>query len=161
MEKISFAWHQCYIDANRNVFLFWGLILKVREVIEKRMRLQILKNLITYAILIFYLCTPMLDSIVCADCMGNAPFRGEATISHTQTLHVDVSYSKKGETHSNTTTEQGQKSFCSICANVLLGVEIYSPQVHILLAESYGTHIATPLSELHYSIHKPPPNFLA
>jgi len=151
---------KCYIQASRNVFLFWGLILKVRKVIEKRMRLQILKNLITYAILIFYICTPMLDSIVCADCMGNAPFRGEAAISHIQTSHVDVSYSKKGETRSNTTTEQGHKSFCSICANVLLGVEVYSSQVPILIVQRNDTHIAPPLSELHYSIHKPPPNFL-
>jgi hypothetical protein len=124
------------------------------------MRLQILKNFITYAIIIFYICTPMLDGMVCADCVGNAPLGGGLTISHMKTSHIDVSYSKKGQTRSSTNNEQGHKFFCSICANSILGFEVYSSQMPILVVQSVGTYIASPFSELHYSIHKPPPNSL-
>lgn len=124
------------------------------------MRLQIPKCLITYAIVLLYLCTPILDGMVCADCAGNAPLGGGVTISHMKTSHIDVSYYKKGQTRSSTDPEQGHKSFCSICSNSLMGVEVYVPQAPILLVKSVGTHIASPFSELHYSIHKPPPNSL-
>lgn len=123
------------------------------------MRLQIPKCFMTYAIVLFYLCTPMLDGTVCADCAG-APLGGGITISHMKTAHVDVNYSKKGQTRSNTDREQGHKSFCSICANSILGIEVYSSQEPILVVQSNETHMEPPLSELHYSIHKPPPNFL-
>jgi hypothetical protein len=102
-----------------------------------------LKRLTILAVLLIYLVTPMLDSMLCADCIGNVPFRGVTTISHIETSHVDVSYSKKG------------------CSNSILDTEIYSPQVHILVAKSDCITIEQPLSELHCSIHKPPQNFLA
>ncbi|MBP1750013.1 MAG: hypothetical protein H6Q52_2552 [Deltaproteobacteria bacterium] len=124
------------------------------------MRLQILKNFITYAILIFYICTPMLDGMVCADCIGNAPFRGEITISHMKTAHADVSYSQKGEKHSNTATEQGHKSFCSICANALMGTEISSINPPIVVVQCINPPALPVISELHYSIDKPPQNIL-
>jgi hypothetical protein len=124
------------------------------------MRLQRSKNLITYAIVLFYLCTPMLDSIVCADCIGNTPFLGEITKSYPNTSNVDVNYTKKGETQSNTATEQGHKSFCSICGNVLMGTEASSINQPIIVAQ-YDNPFALPaFSELHYSIDKPPQNIL-
>lgn len=120
-----------------------------------------LKRLTILAVLLIYLVTPMLDSMLCADCIGNVPFRGVTTISHIETSHVDVSYSKKGCSQSNTSTKQGHKFSCSICSNSILDTEIYSPQVHILVAKSDCITIEQPLSELHCSIHKPPQNFLA
>lgn len=124
------------------------------------MRLQRPKNLITYAILLVYLCTPMLDSIVCADCIGKTSFRGEITKSYPNTSNVDVSYTKKGETQSNTATEQGHKSFCSICANVLMGTEVSSVNPPIILTQCDNPRSLPAISELHYSINKPPQNFL-
>ncbi|MEE9914028.1 MAG: hypothetical protein K4571_20135 [Deltaproteobacteria bacterium] len=123
------------------------------------MRLQVHKNIITFAILLCYLCTPMLDSMVCADCMGNAPFRGEMTINHMKTSPDDVSSAKKGETQSNPATEQGHKSFCSICANVLMGTEVSSVNPPIISTQCDNPRALPSISELHYSIDKPPQNF--
>jgi hypothetical protein len=124
------------------------------------MRLTIHRSLITYAILLFYLCTPMLDGMVCADCVGNAPFQGEITISQMKASHVDVSYSQKGEIQSSTTSERGNKSFCSICANVLMGTEDFSSNLHIIVDQCDSPHALPAISELHYSIDKPPQNLL-
>ena len=124
------------------------------------MHFKIYKSFIIYAILLFYVCTPMLDSMLCADCIGNVPFRGVTTISHMETAHVDVSYSKKGCSQSNTSNEQGNKSLCSICANSALSADVYSQQMHVLIEHHKANPIEQPLSELHHSIHKPPPNFL-
>ncbi len=122
------------------------------------MRRKISKSLITYAVLLFYICTPMLDCAVCVDCAGHVPFQGETTISHMQTSHIDVSYSKKDETQSNTATEQGHQSFCSICANVLMGTEVSSSNLHIIVAQCDSPRALPMISELHYSIDKPPQN---
>jgi len=119
-----------------------------------------LKRLTILVVLLFYLVTPLLDSTVCADCIGNVPFRGVTTISHMATPHVDVSYFKKGCSQSNTSNEQGNKSLCSICANFALITEIYSRQINVLGEQNYLNPLEQPLSELHYSIHKPPPNSL-
>jgi hypothetical protein len=100
----------------------------------------------------------MLDSAVCVDCAGHAPFQGETAISHMQTAHIDVSYSKKNETQSNTATEQGHQSFCSICANVLMGTEVSSSNLHIIVAQCDSPRALPMISELHYSIDKPPQN---
>ncbi|MEE9910328.1 MAG: hypothetical protein K4571_01280 [Deltaproteobacteria bacterium] len=118
------------------------------------------KSLITYAVLLFYLCTPMLDSMVCADCIGNAPFRGEVTISHMKMPHIDVSYSREGETQSDSDPEQGHKSFCSICANVLIGVEVSSFDPPVIIESCATLRVLPMISELHYSIDKPPQNSL-
>jgi len=124
------------------------------------MHLQLHRSLITYAILLFYLCTPMLDSMVCAVCAGNAPFQGEITTSQMKTSYVDVSYSQNGEMQSSTTSEQSNKSFCSICANVLMGTEDSSSNLHIIVAQCDSPHALPAISELHYSIDKPPQNLL-
>lgn len=117
------------------------------------------RSLIVCAVLIFYICTPLLDSAVCADCIGNVPFLGVATISHLETWHADVNHSRQGCSQTNNSNEQGHKSSCSICSNsIFLDTEVCSPQVHILVAKSVCIPIEQPLSELHYSIHKPPPN---
>jgi hypothetical protein len=123
------------------------------------MHLQLHKNLISFAILLCYLCTPMLDSIVCIDCIGNTPFRGGIAIGHMNTFPVDVNYAKKGETQSNPATEQGHKSFCSICANVLMGTDVSSVNPPIILTPCDNPRAMPAISELHYSIDKPPQNF--
>lgn len=123
------------------------------------MRSKIPRSLIAYAALIFYICTPLLDSAVCADCVGNVPFPAAATLSPMETLHADVSYSRKDCPQANDPTEQGHRSSCSICSNSALDTEPYSPQVHVLVSNCDCIPIEQPLSELHYSIHKPPPNF--
>jgi hypothetical protein len=122
------------------------------------MRLKIPKSLITYAVLLFYVFTPMLDSVICTDCAGHAPFQGETTISHMKTSHVDVSYSKKNETQSGSATEQGHQFFCSICANVLMGTEASSVNPSIIIAQCENPRALPAISELHYSIDKPPQN---
>jgi len=124
------------------------------------MNFRSLGNYLTYAILLFYLCTPLLDGMVCTDCIGNAPFRGETTISHMKTLHVDVSCSKKGETQSNTAGEQGHKSNCSICANVLLGTKVSFVNPSIVVVQCNNARALPMISEVHYSIDKPPQNSL-
>ena len=118
------------------------------------------KNFIIVAILLCYLCVPMLDGMICADCIGNAPFRGEKTISHVKTTPVGVNYAKKGAAHANPATEQGHKSFCSICANVLMGTEVSSVNPPIILTQYDNPRALPAISELHYSIDKPPQNFL-
>jgi len=123
------------------------------------MHFKIYKSFIIYAILLFYVCTPMLDSMLCADCVGNVSFRDVTTVSHMETSHVDVSYSEKGCSQSNTSNEQGNKSLCSICANSALSTEVYSQQMSVLGEQNYLNPLEQPISELHYSIHKPPPNF--
>lgn len=129
-------------------------------VIKKIMRFRLLRNYLTYVILLLYICIPTLDSMVCADCIGTAPFRGEAAISHMKTAHVDVSYSSKGEKQADTATERGHKSICSICANVLMGTEVSSSNLHIIVAQCDNPLVLPAISELHYSIDKPPQNSL-
>jgi len=102
----------------------------------------------------------MLDSMVCADCIGNAPFQGEATIGNLQAPYVDVSYSSNDGTQSKTPGTQDAKSFCLICANILMGVEAFSPNPHIVMAQCNGPQAVPSHSELHYSINKPPQNLL-
>lgn len=124
------------------------------------MRFRLPRNYMTLFILIFYLCTPMLDRMVCADCVGNTSFQGQITIGHMNTAHVDVNYSPKSKNQSSNTSEQGHKSFCSICANVLMGIEVFSSNIHIIVVQVYIPHAVSSISELHYSIDKPPQNFL-
>jgi hypothetical protein len=124
------------------------------------MRLRFIKNSLTYAILILCVFVPMLDGMVCADCIGNDPFQGETTISHLQSLHDDVRYSSKDGAPSKTASTQDAESFCSICANDLMGVEILSPDIHIPVAQCDVPCAEPTLSELHYPINKPPQNLL-
>lgn len=124
------------------------------------MRLRFLKSLVTYGILILYVLIPILDSMVCADCIDNAPFQGEATIGHLQAPHDDVSYSSKDGAQSKTSGAQDAKSYCSICSNVILGVEVFFPNLHIIVAQCDGPHVVPALFDLHHSIYKPPQNLL-
>jgi len=130
-------------------------------VIRKRMRLRVLINPLTYIILVLYVFIPVLDGMVCADCTGNAPFRGETTIGHLQAPHDDVTYPSHEGTKSKTSDGQDTQSFCSICANVLMGVEVFLPQVHNSVAPWHAPGAVPILSEFHYSIDKPPQNLLA
>ena len=124
------------------------------------MRFKSPGNKIIYGILLFYLCTPLLDGMVCTDCMGNVPFRGEITIGHMPTSPVAVSYFSKGETQSNTAGEQDHKFICSICANVLLGTEVSSVHPPVIVAQCDNPRALPMISEVHYSIDKPPQNSL-
>ncbi|PKN96384.1 MAG: hypothetical protein CVU43_20975 [Chloroflexi bacterium HGW-Chloroflexi-5] len=85
---------------------------------------------------------------------------GEKTISHVKTTPVGVNYAKKGSAHANPATEQGHKSFCSICANVLMGTQIFSVNPPGMLTQCDTPSTLPAVSEPHYSIDKPPQNFL-
>ncbi len=124
------------------------------------MRLKLHSAPLTFVFLILYVFVPMLDSMVCADCLGNAPFRGGTTIGHLQTPHDDVVCPEHDGTKSKTADEKDTKSLCSICANVLMGVEVFSPHVHTSVAPWHSPWAVTALSEPHYSINKPPQNLL-
>jgi len=102
----------------------------------------------------------MLDSVVCADCAGHAPFQGKTAISHMKASHVDVSYASKDETQSGHATERPQQSFCSICANVVMGTEAASVNPSISVTQRQNPRALPVISELHYSIDKPPQNLL-
>lgn len=126
--------------------------------IEKYMRLRLLKKLITYGILILYVLIPVLDSIVCADCIGSlAPQRG-AAICHLQSPLDEVAYTAPGGGRSQTPSGQAAPTFCSICADFPTGVEGFSQHVHSCVAQWVGPSGAPPLSEYHNSIIKPPQN---
>jgi hypothetical protein len=129
-------------------------------VIEKNMRFRLLRSLITYAILMLYVFIPMLDSMVCADCIGS-PFQSEATIGHLQTSHDDETYASHDGTQSKAFDDQDAKSFCSICANVLMGAELFASNLQIIVVPHDCQHAVPALAELHYSINKPPQNLLA
>ena len=124
------------------------------------MRLRFLKSLVTYGILILYVLIPILDSMVCADCIDNAPFQGEATIGHLQASHDDVIYISHEGTKSKIPDEQAAISFCSICANFLMGVEVFASHVHLSVAQWDDPCAVPTLSDLHHSIYKPPQNHL-
>jgi hypothetical protein len=100
----------------------------------------------------------MLDRMVCADCVSEAS-QGQKTISHLMISSVDASYFPK-KTQSNSNGEQSHKSFCSICANVLMSTEVFSSNIQIIVANYNKLQEASAVSELHYSIDKPPQNFL-
>jgi hypothetical protein len=140
--------------------LFWVIDFAIYTMIKKIMHLRSFRNFSAYFILLFYLCTPMLDSMVCEDCLGNAPFHGETAIRHSKALHTDVTYSPKSKTQSRTEGDETHKSFCPLCANFLLNVPMFSVRVHIPVAEWEPPDDVLPLSEFHHSIHKPPQNFL-
>jgi hypothetical protein len=132
--------------------------------IQERMRLRLFKKLITYGILILYVLTPMLDSMVCAGCMDDKPFQCETTSGHLlQAAPNDdvISAPHDGaQSPPPVSDEHAAKSFCSICANFLTGVEVFSPNVHTAIAPWDGPCAVPALSELHYSIDKPPQNLL-
>jgi hypothetical protein len=131
-------------------------------VIIKDMRLRLLKSLITYVILLLYVLTPIFDSMVCAGCMDNPPFQCETTSGNLRTSHDDVIYTSYDGTQSKTPApgEHAAKSFCSICANILTGNEVFSPNVYISVAQWDGPCATPALSELYNSINKPPQNLL-
>jgi hypothetical protein len=100
------------------------------------MRLRFHKSLIICGILILYVLIPILDSMVCADCIVNAPFRGKAAIGHLQAPHDDVIYISQGEAESRIPDEQAATSFCSICSNFLTGVEGFASHVYLFVAQT-------------------------
>ncbi len=126
------------------------------------MRFRLFKSLITYSILLLYILTPMLDSMVCAGCMDDKPFQCETTVGCLQAPADEVVYAAHDGAQSKppAADEHAAKSFCSICANVLTGIDIFSPNVHIAVAPWYGPCAVPAPSELHYSIDKPPQNLL-
>ena len=129
-------------------------------VIRGIMRLRLPRKPLTYVILILYVLIPMLDSMVCADCSGNAPFQGGTTIGHLQSSHEGGICASHDGAQSKPPGEQAAKSFCSICANFLMSVEVFSSHVHIFVAQWDGPRAVPALSELHHSINKPPQNLL-
>ena len=130
----------------------------IYTVIKEIMLWRLFKKFSPYIILLFYLCTPMLDSIVCEDCIGNAPFHGETSLRHSKALHTDVTYSTKTKKQAGTEGDATHKSFCPICANSLLNVYVFSPQVNIPVVEWDPPDLVPPLSKFHHHIHKPPQN---
>lgn len=124
------------------------------------MRLRFLKSLVIYGILILYVLIPMFDSMVCADCLGNAPFQSETTIGHLQAPRDDVIYTSCDVAQSKTSGEQTATSFCSICANFLMGVDVFASHVYLSATQWDGTCDLPALSNLSHSIDKPPQNCL-
>ena len=132
-------------------------------VIKGDMRLRFLKSLVTYGILILYVLIPILDSMVCAGCLDNEPFQCETSIGCLQAPYDEVVYTSHDGTQSNApiSDEYAAKPFCSICANFLMGVDVFSPNTHLVVTQWDGPSDVTALSEFHYSIYKPPQNLLA
>jgi hypothetical protein len=77
-----------------------------------------------------------------------------------KTLHTDVSYSRKGETKSETTTDQDHKTICSICASVVMDTEISSVNPPAIAAQSHDVQTFDLISALYCPIDKPPQNRL-
>jgi hypothetical protein len=96
--------------------------------------------------------------MVCADCIVNAPFQGKATIGHLQAPHDDVIYISHDGTKSKIPDEQAATSFCSICTNFLMGVEVFASHVNLSVAQWVNPCAVPALSDLHHSIDKPPQN---
>ncbi len=130
--------------------------------VEKHTHLRLLKNLITYGILILYVLIPMLDRMVCANCTDKVPFQGEATIGHLQAPPADAIHTSRDGTQSKTPgpSKHADKSFCSICANILMGIDVFVSHVHLSVARLDDLRAVPTLSELHYPIDKLPQNIL-
>jgi hypothetical protein len=130
--------------------------------IDEHMRLRLFRKLITYGILLLYVFTPMLDSMVCAGCMDDKPFQRETTIGCLQAPDDEVVYTAHdgAQPLPPIADERAAKSFCSICANPLTGIEVFYPNVHAAITPWDGPCAVPALSELHYSIDKPPQNLL-
>jgi hypothetical protein len=102
----------------------------------------------------------MFDSMVCADCLGDTPFQRETTISHLQAPHDDVIYTSRDRAQSKTFGERTSTSFCSICVNFLMGVDVFASHVNLSIAPWDGPCDLPALSNLNQSIDKPPQNLL-
>ena len=130
-------------------------------VINRTMRPRLLVMPLTYLIILCYLLAPMLDSMVCADCMGNAPFPAQTTISQQPNANDDGGSAANCGAQSSPHSKQTTKSSCSICANFLVGVEVFSPHMYIPVIQYNAPLVIPPPSEFHYSINKPPQNLLS
>ncbi len=124
------------------------------------MRLRLIKSLVIYGILILYVLIPMLDSMVCAGCLDNE--QCGTTTGCLQASHGKVVYTSHDGTQSNgpVSDEYAAKSVCSICMNLLTGVEVFASQVHLSVTQWVNSSAVTALSILHHSIDKPPQNHL-
>lgn len=124
------------------------------------MRLRLIKSLIIYGILILYVLIPVLDSIACANCMDKEALQCKTTIGCLKAPHDEAGYASHDETGSKTSGKQAAASFCSICANFLLGVEVFASQVRLSVTQWVNPSAVPALSILHHSIDKPPQNHL-
>ncbi len=127
------------------------------------MSLRFFRYFITSAVLLSYLLTPLLDSMACAGCVDSRPFQCETTIGSLRAVQDELTYTSYDGQHAGApaSDEHTAGSFCSVCANSFMGVEDFSPAVHIVVARWDGPYVSPALSELHYSIDKPPQNLLA
>ena len=126
------------------------------------MSLRFFRYFITSAVLLSYLLTPLLDSMACAGCVDSRPFQCETTIGSLRAVQDELTYISYDRQHAGApaSDEHTAGSFCSVCANFLTGVEVFSPNVHTAIAPWDGPCAVPALSELHYSIDKPPQNLL-
>ncbi|MRR18362.1 MAG: hypothetical protein EG826_18120 [Deltaproteobacteria bacterium] len=124
-------------------------------------RFQESKRRIIWVIVLFYVLVPMFDSMVCADCIGRAPFQGDLTHSSMKALNADASISLHGAFPSGGEGSQDDQFICSICANSLMGAEFCSLEAPVLTTSRGAVISLTPISKFHPSIHKPPQNSLA
>ena len=127
------------------------------------MRLRFFRYCVTSAVLLLYVLTPLLDSMVCAGCMDDKPFQCETTIGCLQAPKDEVVYTAHdgAQSPAPVSDEHAANSFCSICANSPTGVDTFSQNVHTAITPWDGACAVPALSELHYSIDKPPQNHLA
>lgn len=101
----------------------------------------------------------MLDGMLCASCLGNAPFEGKIVVSTVKSACADLIFSKKDNPQSTTAGEQ-DKTFCSICANTIIGVDVFYPDRNIVVTQFNFSREVPVDPILNYSIDKPPQNSL-
>jgi hypothetical protein len=123
------------------------------------MCLRLLKSLVIYGILILYVLMPIFDSMVCADCSSGAPFQRQTT-DHLQASHGDVIYPSHDGEQSRTSDEQTAVSFCELCADFVLDVDVFASHVHLSITRWDGICDLSALSNPFNSIYKPPQNYL-
>ena len=112
--------------------------------------------------LVFYIASPFLDSMVCDDCLGKDPFLGRLAGSHTHAPWTDDTLSlHKADTPHQTPDREESGSCCTLCFNAAMGVSIYrhAPEFLVSVFESQTTFVVP--SEPSFSIKKPPQRSLS
>lgn len=123
------------------------------------MILKLRRKCIALFLVFFYICTPMLDGMVCASCLGNAPFEGKIVVSTVKSACANLIFSKKDNPQSTSAGEQ-DKTFCSICANTIIGTDIFYYDKYVVVTQFNRPREVPANPILNYSIDKPPQNSL-
>jgi hypothetical protein len=103
-----------------------------------------------------YIVTPLVDSLVCTECLGPLQFTADnGNMEHSQVTHVQLSRSiRAGD--ADTLSHGGARSFCAICAHVSGPSPLYCQAMSlssVLIEPEYRA--SAPVSP-RYSIYHPP-----